>query len=765
MLRNWYWLVIAIAVCLFGARMYLRYAVPVYSISKKIIIESNPGQGRVSEEIIAQELGFQQSYTLLNEMEILKSRSLMLQVVDSLQIHITYISEGRLKNTEIYWKENAIQLTDVQPAEKASGLNFRIRTIDNNRFTLLKSETDTAVIDFGQPFQWQGRTVTLDLGIENRNILPGGVQAIRVNNPDPVAGMYAGRLGISQVRGRSDVLNLSLFDPTPDKAADILNTLVEIYNRNVIEERNEVGRKTLDFIDERLRFITEELYEVEDQVESFRQDNDLPVSISNKAQRYLNEVEGYDRAIADLEIRQSLLDEIDDFFRRDTAFLEPLPITSEVLPGALTSLINDYNEIILDRQRVLQSATPDNPAAQLSVNQSENLRRSILLTVSTVKRENSRRLDDLRDRLRPLEGQSSMFPTTERQLLQIMRQQRIKESLFLFLLQTREETSLSIAAQVGNTRIIDDASIGGPISPRSSQTYVFAILLGLVIPTTIIFLIELFDDKIYSEKDIRKLTSTPFLGGIPQSGTDKNIVVSKGSRSGVAEAFRLMRTNLQFLLAGIDKPVILVTSAVSGEGKSFITLNLGMTLALADKRVCLIGMDLRKPKLSRYLDAPVGLPGVSNVLIGESSPSEVVHQSEANDNLFYISSGPTPPNPAELILGSSTNQLFAYLREHFDVVLVDTAPLGLVTDALLLQEHVDAALFVSHFGKSKRQSLQLIDNIYREKKLERPAIILNGIKASGGYGYHYYGYSYGYGYGYGYYSEEKKHPKWQFWRK
>jgi len=445
-----------------------------------------------------------------------------------------------------------------------------------------------------------------------------------------------------------------------------------------------------------------------------------------------------------------------------------VPIASDdILNNTLSELILQYNTQITELEKLLVTATTDNPVVRQKISQVENLRESILLSVETILQDLDERTDRIENRLAPIVDQIDAVPTNERELLQIMRQQQIKQTLFLYLLEKQEETALTLAAQVSNSRIIDPATVQGLVSPNRKRIYLLSVLLGLAIPAVLVFLFDQLSNKIYTEKDIQSRTNTPFLGVIGKPSGNEQVAIERNSRTPIAEMFRLLRTNLQFVAAGREKHRILVTSCVSGEGKSFITLNLGISHALSGKRTVVVGLDLRKPKLSQYITKGPEPEGITDYLVGNYPIEGLIRPSGLNENLFYVGSGPIPPNPAELLMSQKLGELFEYLHEHFDIILIDTAPVGLVTDALLLKDYADSTLFVVRYGKTVRGALKVIDDIYRNRKLPRPGIILNGVhrKGKGGYGYGYgYGYGFRAGFGKGYYTEEKSKKPWQLWK-
>lgn len=752
LLRNWYWFALCFALCLALAWVYLRYAVPIYQVSGTVLIQNETNQRTMTEAIITEKLGIETSFEIEDEIQLLKSRSLMRRVVDSLRVHVQYFSEGRVKTSEVYpypGKVLAIELQQAEPANSAWGTELRIEPLprEPESFVLVQADGDTLRRRFGEPFVF-GKIICRIARNDSTFYKSGLPHIIRINDPEIVAQQYAAKLTVQQI-GRSNVLAINLVDPIPDKAANILNTLVDAYAQTVVEDKNKVGMQTLRFIDERLRFVAEELYGVEVEVEQFKRGRKLPVALPVQAQAFLDEISDKDRALAELDLRQSLLLSIERFFSTDSNYLKPLPVASEIISGELATVVKEYNELTLRRLNLLDGATPDNPIARNYAHQLNELRQSILLSVATLRRETSERRSQVQKLLLPLETQMGLMPRNERELIQIMRQQQIKENLFLFLLQKREETALSVAAQVGNSRVIDRAANAGLIAPKRFQTYLFAALAGLILPALFFYLLALFRNTVDTETDLKQLSTIPFLGSIALRSKKDRIVIQSNSRSAVAEMFRLLRTNLQFVLGDEKSPIILVTSGVSGEGKTFISANLGMTMALSGKRTVVIGLDLRKPKLGQYLGEGVPPFGITHYLIGQADADAIIVPSPQSEHLHYIATGPLPPNPGELILNGKLEVLFRELRERFDCIVVDTAPVGLVADALLLMPFVHATICVARAGKTDKSLVRFVDQLHSEGKLRHPGLVLNGVKKGKGYGYG----GYGYGYGYGYYQE------------
>jgi capsular exopolysaccharide synthesis family protein len=750
-LRNWHWIVLCVGIGFFCAKLYLRYTTPIYEVSGTVLIDEEQ-KSSLSQEAVVSELGFAPSSDVADELQILRSRDLMLRVVDSLGLEVSVFGEGRIKDSELYTR-TPLQVSYQKP--EGYGTTLRLKVIDNQDYMLLSEREDSLLGRFGVPLVWQQDTFVLEaIGAMNT----GEIYRVEIAAPEQMAARYAGRLGVSQVE-ESSVIRLRLEDAVPEKAEDIINTLILRYNERVLNEKNEAGRNTLAFIDERLGFITEELYSVEQQVEGFKENNEMAVDLSIRAERYLEQLQTLDQQQTELQLKRDMLKKMSAYLDLDD--FRSLPVSEELLGPTLNTLIQDYNQRVFERENFLETATPENPGVSTYNEQLEFMQSNIRLAIETMQENLNNQLVAIQERIQPLEERIDRVPSNERQLLQIMRQQQIKEQLFLFLLQKREETALSVAAQTADARVLDRPTQRGRVSPVPMRIYAIACMLGMTIPIGLISLRVLLDNKIRNRDDLEALTQIPFLGSIAQSKKKENIVVKKGSRSAIAEMFRLLRTNLLFNAAGVSSKVMLVTSSVSGEGKTFISINLGSSLALSGKKVILVGLDLRKPKLAQYLTGTKEHRGITNYLVGKDiGLDELIQQVPEYDNLFFLPCGPLPPNPAELLMTEKLQQALSDLKDAFDYVILDTSPVGLVTDALLLEDKVDQSIVVARTDFTTHNLVRMLNEVYRDQKLPRMGIVLNGVTAKQGYGY---GKSYGYGYGYGYYSDDKKRKWWAFW--
>ncbi len=740
LLRQWYWLLLAAILAVSVTWVYLKFVTPIYEIKGTMFIR-NATSNVNTQQLLSMNLlqGDRGSYfNLETEMQLLKSRRLMRQVVDSLGIYKQYFVESAFRDAEEF-EDLPVDLVSIYPQQKAYNTELSIKIIDTTRFLLIKEETDSLRLFFNVPFTLSGVTYVINAGEE----LIDETIRIKIDNPEEVAQKYADKLTVlptSLGRLPSDVLELRLEDPNPAKAIAIVNTLVSIYNRTDLERKKLSERRALEFIDERLAYVTAELYSVEQQVEGYRRRRQLPSEISSSAQDVLSQLGERDNELAKIQSQLNLLERIDRVYQDETNLYQPLPMVPGVLEGALVQLVPQYNNLIVERELLLRTATPDNPAVRVVNDKLNQLTQAIQINLRNTRQQLTQEKRQLERRIEPIQERIEALPTYERELLQIMRQQQIKEQLFLFLLQRREETAIALSRQVSDSEMLDLAREAGLLHPKKLFIYISSLLLGLILPGGVMFLRYILDNRVHSEKELRGVTQAPLLSAINQAPKGSNIVVTKESRSAAAEAFRLLRTNIQFVNQGVDKPIYLMTSSMSGEGKTFVSINLGLSIAITGKKTLLIGMDMRKPKLGSYIFGggrpPVGL---SSYLVGEASVEDIIHGSQLDENLDVITSGPVPPNPAELLIGDRLESFIAEVKRRYDFIIIDAPPVGLVADAYLLSDYITGAFYVVRSGVTLKRDLRILDDIYRKKTLPKVGVILNGIKLQGGYYGRYYG--------------------------
>jgi len=748
-LRNWYWIALSTLLCIGLAWMYLSIAPEIYSVKGSLLIRSDDRTGMTPEDFVFSELGFGETANLENELQILKSYPVLNQVIDTLNLEFNYVKKEGFKSIDLY-NESPIKASIISKPKSISFQEIDPETYvlvpkKDERFTLLVGEEDSIAARFGIPFA-MGDTTLLIEKVSNFDFPID----ITLHDRSELLNHYLEELKV-EILEDSDILTLTMEEESPQRAIDFINQLILIYDQSVIAEKREVAENTLQFIEERLQYITKELYDVEKQAERYMTRNEVPIELESSSSFYLDEIANSDKLITELQFQQSFVKNLKDYLSKPENtynFLSSLPEVGA--SSGFSESIKQYNDLLANREKLLLAANAENPQVVLLEEQISSLRRSVLVSLDQINSDLQNRITQMKERVDPIVKRLNNIPKNQRELLQIMRQQQIKQSLFLFLLEKREETGLTLAAQIADTRVINPPTNLELVSPKKAIILASSTFLGLFLSLMILTLLEVFRNTLDGEEDIKQMTATPILGTIAESKKQEKIVVKKGKRSALAEMFRLLRTNLQFMYPTVREKglKVLVTSSNSGEGKTFISVNLGASMALSGEDTLLIGFDLRKPKLSTYLGEEGKLRGISNYLAGMvDNPLDLVNKVPDFENLYYIGSGPIPPDPADMIVREKTAQLFKQLSERFKYIVIDSPPVGMVTDALLLGKYADVSLYISRQGVTYKGQLKIIDDIYRGKKLPRPSVVLNGVSGKKGYGY---------GYGYGAYYEEDK---------
>ena len=736
-LKYWYLIVISLAICIGLAYQELLKELPSYQISGTVLIEEDKSAGAIEGGI--QGVTLKVGNTLGNEIQMLKSRNMMEDVVRELYLEVNYVSVEEYKNTDLYG-DTPIQLNFTENIESLAWKNIDIEILDTTSYVMTYDDEEPINQLFGDPFELKGITFVMN---RTDRFSDSEYQKIRISilPREFAAQQFANQLDLLRIEG-SDLIQFSIEQEVPKKGIDIINKLIEIFFRTSLDEKKKQASNTLMFIEERLKYVTDELFNVEKSIENYRINNDIKINLPDQAATYGSQITSLDEAILNFQIKKSDLSEaLAQVNNEHNKYNQILPSAS-IQSQAILDLIVGYNSALTKRKDLLYSHEEIHPNVQKIETEIDDLRVAVINGLQTAVQNTETRLKDLQVDLIPLTRRMSEIPKNERELLQIMRQQQIKETLFLYLLEKREETAISMAAQIGNAKVIDSPTTKEKQPSSASRYYALALILGLSIPMCAIFIIEQFNDKIQSEKEIKAIPNTTFLGSICRTSQSNKIVVDKKSRSAIAEMFRLVRTNLGFSVANTEKPVVMVTSPQPGDGKSFVCLNLSISLAISGKKVIMLEMDLRRPQLLEYLKEGNPNAGLTNYLVGKLPLSEIIHKNKQHSNLHYISSGPIPPNPSELLIGHKMTRLIEQLKKKYDYIFIDTPPVGLVTDALIINKFSTNSIVVVREKKSRKKDIEIIKELCQKKKLIKPGIILNGVQPSGRR------------YGGGYYAEE-----------
>lgn len=750
-LRYWYLFVLGAALALTAAHLYLRYTTPVYSVKATILIKDESGADLASSGVFADMALVKANKSFSNEVLVIKSRGLMERVLSELEMEISYFGEGRIKSPELYGGRSPIKVVVADMDSAGLGRSFVVQVEEGNTFSLIEGEDKVSTHKFGEQVQKEYATFTVvaDSDITNDK---GRRVLVRFNDLRKLANRYSGALGVKSVNEYATVMELSLNETVPEKGKDIINKLIEVYNRETISEKNLAVTKTIQFIDERLVYLTRELTDVEKDVEKYLQDNKLIDPAANGGV-YSSTAHTYNQQITENEIKLDILNSVETYLKREENKYELVPTSLDIADPTLGGLIANFNDLQNQRRRLGRTVTENNPVLRNVNEQLEILRLNILENLRNIREGLLVVRRNLQASARQFESQVRQVPSMQRELQDISRQKGIKEGLYLYLLQKREEAALSQAITPSNSRVLDPASASGsPIEPQSTNIYLMALLAGLALPFAGIFLRDMLNDTVQELRDVEKGTATPILGEIAHNDSNDMLVITRESRSSSAELFRLLRANMQFAAGGKENKVILVTSSMSGEGKTFFSINLAASLVMTGKRVVVLGFDLRKPKLTQSVNLPNTI-GITNYLISDTVlVHDLIQEVPDMPDLAIIGSGPIPPNPAELMLLPKIGVLIEELKAEFDYIILDSSPIGQVADTLALAPYIDSSLYIVRYNYTHKKQLQIVDDLYKSRKLKHPMIVLNDAKKSNSYGY-----SYGYGYGYGnYYEEESK---------
>lgn len=783
---HWPWFVGAVLVCLIGAWIYLRMATPVYNISATVLIKDDKKGGNTGGMAGLEELGLSglisSSQNIDNELEVLRSKTLVKEVVNQLNLYVSYADQDEFPSKNMYKTSPVIVSLTPQEAEKLSdpmivemslypqgSLDVGVTIGDKEYQKHFEKLPAVFPMDEGTLAFFQSPDSLMANKDTTEESSAQNVRRItaKINSPMKVARVYCENLTIEPTSKTTSVAVISLKNSSLQRGQDFINQLLEMYNRNTNNDKNEIAQKTAEFIDERIDIISKELGNTEANLENFKRNAGI-TDLTSEAQIALTGNAEYEKKRVENRTQISLLEDLRKYIRGNE--YEVLPSNVGLQDAALVATIERYNEMLVERKRLLRTSTENNPAIV-------NLDTSIRAMKSNVQATLDGTLQGMLITKADLDREANRFsrrisdaPGQERQFVSIARQQEIKAGLYLMLLQKREENAIALAATANNAKIIDEAIADDiPVSPKRKIIYLIALVLSVGIPVGIIYLIGLTKFRLEGRADVEKLTTVPIVGDIPltdeKNEKDGSIAVFENQNNLMSETFRNIRTNLQFMLQN-DKKVILVTSTVSGEGKSFISANLAISLSLLGKKVVIVGLDIRKPGLNKVFRLSTKEKGITLYLANpDTDLMSLVQPSDVNKNLSILPGGTVPPNPTELLARDGLDKAIEILKKNFDYVILDTAPVGMVTDTLLIGRVADLSVYVCRADYTHKVEYTLINELAEEKKLPNICTVINGVDLKRRkYGYYYgygkygkyYGYGKRYGYGYGYGQENNK---------
>jgi len=743
--------ILSVALALLAAYTYLRYANQVYRAAGSMLIksETNNNQSDKVENIL---MGNNRAQNIQSEIEILKSRPLMARVVNKLNLQFGYTAKGRIKDQNVY-KQAPFIIDALNISDSARAFSMKIKFNNSTQFRI-NNETH----DFGFDQVFENKHGAFKLIRNGVQPIAGSEFTLTWRPVEDIAGRLARTVKVQPKAGGTGILLVDVEAANPLLAADIVNNLMVEYDSMTVQQNNFSTDQIIGFIDGRLDTLKRELNNIQANLLAYRQKNNL-IDVETQSDTYFEKISAADNLVNEQQMKVGVAEIVEDYLKdkRNEYNKVVVPSSLGLEDAVLNELVLGYNKSQLERQSLLESHIPPNhPAIKELEGLIEKQRESVLENLKNIKFSFLQGIANVQGKAGREESQAQSLPYKMKEVIEMERQVTTKLALYGLLESKREEAAISRASTISNSKIIDQASPSSvPVKPDKKMIQILAVFIGLGLPTLIIFIAEMLNDKVTTRYDIERLTTTPIMGEIGHSHSQNVLIVNKVSRKMVAEQFRIIRTNMQYVLNKIDRPVILVTSSFSGEGKSFISTNMGAVIALTGKKTIILEFDIRKPKILAGLSMGKK-PGISNYLVGKAELKDLILPVPGEENLYVLPCGPVPPNPAELLLDQRVAQLFETVRRDFDAVIIDTAPVGMVSDAMTLGKFADCTIYLVRQGHTYKKQIGLIDDLYHSQKLPAVSIVINDVKLKAGYGYYGYGrYGYGYGYGHsGYYEEE-----------
>lgn len=789
LILNWQWFLLTMFIFLCGAFIYLRYTTPTYSVSARVLIKEDKNSRRSNTNMLAsmQDLGFMtNSVGLENEMEILQSNLLLRDAVMDMKLYAEYFSKGYVKKNLVYGTQPinvdmdraSLDTLDQMLLEETRSMEL-VMTRKNQNIevsgTLLKngksSGSFTKVIKkLPAICQTEYGTLTFTKNTLVKEDSLEGTWIVSIVPPMSVARKYLSAMSVAATSKQTDIAEITLKDANYKRGIDFLRALVVCYNRQANADKNEIAMKTEKFINERIEKINDELGSTESKLQNYKKANEL-IDLQMDAAQSLQMTNQYSTKLNEATSQILLLDYLREFVENPANQYNIIPSNVGLTDAASMALITNYNQSVQERNRFLQTLSSHAPQVQTLTATLDQLQTSIHSALTQARRTAEIQRKSIQDEYSKYQGRIGRSPEQERVLTEIGRQQDVRSGLYLMLLQKREENSISLAATVDKGKLIDNPQYDGLVSPKRAIILLAALVLGFVLPLCVLFLLSFFRYRIEGREDVMKLTTLPIVADVPVASdsvkTTAGIVVQANKNNQIDEIFRSLRTNIQFMMKENEK-VILFTSSTSGEGKTFLAANLAVSFALLGKKVILCGLDIRKPALGKLFNLSDRKIGATALLVKNSVTVEDVRsqvcESGVNDNLDLLLAGPTPPNPTELLARQNLEDTIEILKQQYDYIILDTAPVGLVSDTLQIAKFTNVSCYVCRADYTPKANIGVVNGLTKENKLPNTCIILNGVDMSKKkYGYYYgygkygkygrYGYSrYGYGkYGYGKY--------------
>jgi capsular exopolysaccharide synthesis family protein len=749
-LKYWYAVVACLVLALGAAYLVNKYSHRVYPVSMALYIKEDPGMESSAAILYANNPLLKGNPNYYNEPYLIKADPVMQEVVEKLGFHLTFFKEGRVKTTEIYPKPE-VNIRPAEGSELPYGQTFAFEIIDGKHFYLAPergeegvSFTEADKFDFGVAVQLGSSSIVIDKlpGLSTSQFINNQL-SLHIQHPASVGRSYANSVKTSWTAEGASLLDLTVYGTSPQKEIDFLNTLASTYIAKNTRNKTENASRTIDFIDEQLRQISDSLSRIEGTLETFKRNN-LGVNLGSEASGLLERLNGLEVERGQYRIQQQYYDYIQEYIRKDQHGEPVVPSTVGINDGVLNTLVSQLVSLQMERNNVKQASSVENPFLEGITNRITDVKENITEYVQNLRANLAINQKEINGRIQRLEREMAALPKAEREYVNIKRMYDLSEGLYLFLMQKKAEAGITKASTTASIRIVNPAKlVGGSISPNVNKNYVVALAGGLGLPIGILFLFFYFNDRIRYKDEVTALSNIPFLGTIGHNASKLNLIVAEKPRSAVAESFRSIRSNLQFFTRNEDKgcKTYLLTSSVSGEGKTFCSANLAMVYAFSGKKTLILGGDLRKPRVFEGFNKNNDI-GLSNYLIGQARLEDVIQETSIS-NLFLITGGLIPPNPSELLMSEQMKDLMQSLKEQFDIIILDSPPIGLVTDAMVLLPFADHTIFLVRQNYTTTASIKALQEMYEGGKINNISILYNDQKVSR------YGYGYGYGYGHG----------------
>lgn len=743
------WAIVTISISIGLTYLKIRYTNPIFQASGKIIVKSeNTGgssKGKFSELYMMQS----GNNDFEDQIELIRSSSLARLVVETVGLQMQYFYIGRFRTTAIHKPASPIECIILKHPDSLSSFSFQLRVIDNNSFTIAGN---ARLIKFGNAFQQGNGIYRINKRQQNIGTGENKDMIVRWTPSGDLAKALAGQMQVGASTSGSHVLTFGINHEDVGTAKDIINGYLNVYDQYALSDKKASAKNTIEFINGQLALATDELGGVESNLQGFRERNKV-LAPETQASLFLERMTAGEKVIEEQGIRLKLIDYMSKYLSNNKNAYKGVPIVMGLDDENFTNIVSEYNKLQLQREIALNTMPAGNPIIRDYETAMDKQRNEMVAALANAKENLQTGISTYLGKTKIAGSELSGVPAKQRQMLDIMRKQKIAEELYTFLLEKKLETSIGSASTVSNVEVLESAfSSGVPVSPNTKTMYMIAFVIGLAVPIAFLFATELLNDKVRSKADLDERTTAPVLGEVGHSDSDKTLIITTKDRKFISEQFRIIRTNLQYILP-IKKAThtLLVTSSISGEGKSFVSTNIAAVIAVSGKKTVILEFDIRKPKVMKGL----GLDhkkskGISNYLVGKATIEEIIQPVPDVENLYVIPCGPIPPNPSELILNDRLARLFEDIKNQFEMIVIDTAPVGLVSDGFVLSKYSDACTYIVRHNYTFKKQVEIIEGIYKENKLKNMSLVINDVQSQAGYG-KYYGYvNYGYiNYGYG----------------